>query len=86
MKNQQPEDPIQTLVVEVIVYRHGTEIARQPCESEEEAAAVVAHWEEERGVTCEVVDLSAGPDAQASEVDWSDRNDYRDDSGDDTLM
>lgn len=71
MSDRHPEDPSDTPTTEVVVRRHGAVIGRHLCESEEEAAAVVAHWEEQRGVECEVVDLTAGPAEEATEVDWS---------------
>ncbi|MGF1598306.1 MAG: hypothetical protein ACFCVK_15460 [Acidimicrobiales bacterium] len=70
MPRTHPEDPSTTPTVEVVVRRNDVEIHRELCESAEEAAAVVAHWEEERGVECEVLDLSAPVDPEAAEVDW----------------
>ena len=72
MTDRPAEDPSDTPITEVVVLRHGVEIHRQPCESEQEAAAIVAHWEEQRGVECEVVDLSAGRGEGASEIGWTD--------------
>lgn len=72
MANRHPEDPSDTPISEVVVLRDGAEIHRQPCESEQEAAAIVAHWEEQPGVECEVIDLTAGPGEEADEIDWVD--------------
>ncbi len=70
MPTSHPEDPSTTPTAEVVVRRDGTEIHRELCESAAEAAAIVAHWEEQRGVECEVANLAAGADAEAAEVDW----------------
>jgi hypothetical protein len=70
MTDVHPEDPTGTPITEVVVYRDGNEIHRQFAETAGEAAAIVAHWEEERGVECEVIDLSAPRDESATEVDW----------------
>jgi hypothetical protein len=44
--------------LEVVVYRHGAEIHREACESEEAATDIVDRWSEIDGVTCTVDDLS----------------------------
>jgi hypothetical protein len=56
-------------IVEVRVFRDGDLVTRARCESEEEAAALVAAWEEYEHVTCEVVDFAAAlSEASAFEV------------------
>ena len=47
-----------TPVVEVRVYRDGSLVQRELCETEVEAAAVVEAWSEVDGVVCQVGDLS----------------------------
>jgi hypothetical protein len=44
--------------LEVRVFRHGTLVHRELCESEEQASLVVDAWSELDGVRCEVDDLS----------------------------
>lgn len=44
--------------IEVRVWRHGTLLRRELCESEEQAALVVESWSELEGVVCEVDDLT----------------------------
>ena len=44
--------------VEVRVFRHGTLISTERCESVEDAAAVVESRSEEEGIQCEIDDLS----------------------------
>jgi len=44
--------------VEVVVFRHGREIARELCDAPEDAALVIERWSEEPGVVCQVDDLS----------------------------
>ena len=64
--------------VEVVVFQHGREVARQACESTEEASLIVEWWNEQDGTECRVDDLSIhhGPDdileASFVEVDDSD--------------
>ena len=65
------QDPSGAPITEVVVVRNGVEIHRQTCESEQEAAAIIAHWEEEPGVECTVVDLSTGRDEGAADIDWT---------------
>lgn len=68
-----PEDPTTTPTIEVSAYIDHRLLRRDFCETEAEAAAMVAHWEEERGVECEVRDLSAlDDDPTAAEVDTDD--------------
>lgn len=67
----QLQDPSGTPITEVIVVRDGVEIHREPCESEQEAADIIAHWEEQPGVECLVVDLSTGRDEGAADIDWT---------------
>lgn len=45
--------------IEVRVYRDGTLVHSEFCETEDEAILVVDEWSEQPGVTCEVDDLSA---------------------------
>lgn len=67
------EDPTSTPTIEVSAYIDHSLLRRDFCETEAEAAAMVAHWEEEPGVECEVRDLS-GPDDDptAAEIDIDD--------------
>ena len=44
--------------VEVVVFRQGREIARELCDTQEDAALAVERWSEERGVVCQVDDLA----------------------------
>jgi hypothetical protein len=44
--------------LQVSVYEEGELIAQVACESAQEAAEVVAEWEEREGVECEVEDLA----------------------------
>lgn len=44
--------------VEVVVCRDGREVARELCDSAEDAALVVEQWSEDPGVMCQVDDLS----------------------------
>lgn len=50
--------------VEVTVFRSGREIARELCDTPEEAALAVERWGEDAGVVCQVDDLSVhhGPE------------------------
>jgi hypothetical protein len=50
--------PDSTPSIEVSVFRHDELVERRLCESEEEAAEVVAQWSELDDVTCLVDDLS----------------------------
>ncbi len=59
-------------ITQVVIRRDGIEIGRQLCESEQEAAAIIAHWEEQRGVECEVVDLTTQHDEGTADLDWTD--------------
>lgn len=66
-----PEDPTTAPTIEVSAYIDHALLRREFCETEAEAAAMVAHWEEERGVECEVRDLSSTSiDPSAAEVAW----------------
>jgi hypothetical protein len=58
------EFDVGTPTLQVNVYEAGRSIARISCESAQEAADVVAEWEEREGVECEVEDLAVhhGPD------------------------
>jgi hypothetical protein len=61
--------------VEVVVYRDGTVIHRELCESEDEAAMIVATWDEMPGVRCVVSDLSEaerGPEDLEVDEAWGD--------------
>jgi len=68
--------------VEVVVFQHGREVARQVCESTEEASSIVEWWNEQDGTECRVDDLSIHhrPDdiLEASLVELDD-SDYRPD-------
>jgi hypothetical protein len=70
MDQVRPEELGETPTLEVLVYRRGELVERVLCESEEEAAAVVAAREETEGVECVVTDLSQPPaDEAAIEVE-----------------
>lgn len=58
------EFDVGTPTLQVNVYEGGVLIAQVPCESAEEAADIVAEFEEREGVRCEVEDLAVehGPD------------------------
>jgi hypothetical protein len=58
MGEVEPSEPNSSPTVEVIVFQHGHEIARELCESSEEAAVIVDWWNEQDGVECQVDDLS----------------------------
>lgn len=66
------QDPGSAPITEVVVFRNGEEIFRQPCESEQEAADIIAYWEEQPGVECAVVDLTTGRDEGAADIAWTD--------------
>lgn len=44
--------------VEVVVFRDGREVARELCDTREDATGAVERWSEEPGVVCQVDDLS----------------------------
>ncbi len=44
--------------VEVVVFRDGREVARELCDTREDAALAVERWSEDQGVVCQVDDLS----------------------------
>jgi hypothetical protein len=44
--------------VEIVVFRNGREVARELCDTPDEATLVVERWSEEPGVVCQVDDLS----------------------------
>jgi hypothetical protein len=52
------EYDVETPTVEVRVYEHGTLVEQVLCESLDDAADVVATWEEHEGFTCEVEELA----------------------------
>lgn len=72
MTDSHLQDPSGAPITEVVVIRRGVEILRQSCESEQEAADIIAHWEEQPGVECEVVDLTTGREEGAADIDWTD--------------
>lgn len=49
-----PPEPDRGLIVEVVVFQHGHEVAREFCESAEEASVIVDWWNEQDGVECQV--------------------------------
>lgn len=49
-----------TPTIEVRVYRDGNLVQRELCETDVEAAAVVAAWSEVDGIVCQVDDSAAG--------------------------
>ena len=70
MDQLRPEELGETPALEVIVYRDGALVERVRCESELEAAEIVASREETVGVECVVTDLSTPPlDEAAVEVE-----------------
>ena len=72
--------------LQVNVYEGGRLITQIPCESAEEAADVVAQWEAQEGVECEVEDLAVHhvPDdvLTPEPEDAFDEDDYRDSPAD----
>lgn len=58
MTDVKPCEPNSSPTVEVIVFQHGHEIARELCESPEDAAVIVDWWNQQDGVQCQVDDLS----------------------------
>ena len=69
--NSNLEVPNDSPTVEVRAYRQGELIATELCLTVDEAAALVASWEETPGVTCEVGDLST-PTANGSAAEVAD--------------
>lgn len=65
-------DPSSTPTVEVLVYRGDELVITEWCDSEDEAAEVVARWSEQAGVRCVVRDVSTRAVAAAYEPDASD--------------
>ena len=59
MSERRPADFGESPTLEVRAYREGKLLERAFCETEQEAADVVAAWEELEGVECVVDDLSA---------------------------
>jgi len=53
------EYDIETPALRVNVYQHGELVAQVLCESADDAADVVAQWEDGDGVECELEDLAA---------------------------
>jgi hypothetical protein len=53
------EYDIETPALRVNVYRHGRLVAHVLCESTDEAADVVAQWEDADGIEYEVEDLAS---------------------------
>jgi len=67
------EDPTAMPTIEVSMYWGTMVLRRELVETEADAAALVAHWEESRGGECEVLDLSAETsDHTAGEINWED--------------
>ncbi len=58
MSNELSGERDEVPTIEVRVYRHGSLVHNELCESEEQAALVVDAWSELDGVECEVDDLS----------------------------
>jgi hypothetical protein len=59
-----------TPTLQVNVFQHGRLVAQVTCESADDAADVVAQWEDEEAVECELEDLAAhhrGDDVLAPE-------------------
>ena len=59
MSERRPADFGESATLEVRAYREGKLVERAFCETEQEAADVVAAWEELEAVECVVDDLSA---------------------------
>ena len=59
MSERRPADFGESPTLEVRAYREGKLLERAFCETEQEAADVVAAWEELEAVECVVDDLSA---------------------------
>jgi hypothetical protein len=63
--------------LELRIYLHGVLLERHPCESEIEAAELLAAWENEPGIRCVITDLSAGlGQAESEELDVDDVDAY----------
>jgi hypothetical protein len=58
------EYDVDTPALQVNVYRDGQLVAQVPCESVDDATDVVAQWEDQEGVECEVEDLAERHGAQ----------------------
>jgi hypothetical protein len=58
MSNDSPTVFDEYPTVEVVVFRHGSEVHRELCESTEQAAAIVDAWSEQEGVHCQIDDLA----------------------------
>ncbi|HYL51328.1 MAG TPA: hypothetical protein VEZ15_05110 [Acidimicrobiia bacterium] len=56
------EYDIETPALRVKVYERGALVAEIPCESADDAADVVAQWEDVEGVKCELIDLAVRHD------------------------
>lgn len=54
--------------VEVRVYRRGVLIARELCESDEQAALAIDEWNDVKGVECEVADMSSMAPGGSDEI------------------
>ncbi len=77
MSDVRPEDLGETPILEARAYRDGALVARELCESEEDAAAFVETWEQEPGIECEVDDLSVpSHDTEVFEVEPTDLDAY----------
>jgi hypothetical protein len=75
------EYDVETPVMRVNVYRGGRLVAAVLCESADDAADVVAEWEDVEGIECELEDLASrhGPcDVRTPEPeDFVGENEYR---------
>ena len=77
----------------VNVYEAGRLVTRVPCESADEAAGVVAEWEEVDGIKCEVEDVGTrhqpedvlAPEPEDGFAADAGEDDYVEDYGDGTL-
>ena len=77
MTDLRPEDFGETPTLEACAYRDGVLVARELCESEEDAASFVDTWEQEPGIECEVDDLSVrSHGVEVFEVEPTDVDEY----------
>jgi hypothetical protein len=74
-------DPSSTPSVEVLVYRGDELVTTELCDSEDDAAEVVARWSEHAGVRCVVRDLSTRAVATTYEPDASDEGPIEETAG-----
>jgi hypothetical protein len=74
-------DPSSTPTVEVLVYRGDELVLTEWCDSEDDAAEVVARWSERADARCVVRDVSTPAVAAAYELDASDEGPIEESAG-----